>query len=150
MVYLDNAATTKPSERALERFNEISRNVFGNSSSLHELGRRAEHTLSEARRTLAGIIGAQDEEIYFTSGGTEANNIALLGAADTFKKGNIITSGYEHSSVYKTAQALEKKGFTHIAVDYNGDFEAAIDENTVIVSVMLVNNETGLVNPVDK
>lgn len=150
MVYLDNAATTRPSARALEKFNEISLNVFGNSSSLHGLGRAAEHTLSAARQTVARTIGAQESEIYFTSGGTEANNIAILGAADTFKKGNIITTGYEHSSVYSTAKSLEKRGFCHVAVDFGTDLEDVIDENTAIVSIMLVNNETGLINPVDK
>lgn len=157
--YLDNSATTKVSEAATKKAVELMRENFGNPSSLHSFGFEAEKELVHARETIAELIGAKENEIYFTSGGTEANNLALMGAAEAKKRSGkkIVTTAIEHSSVIDTTKHLESMGFEVEFVsprDKNGfdisDFEKAIDENTILVSVMLVNNETGLMPPVSK
>lgn len=157
--YLDNSATTKVSESAAKKAMELMRENFGNPSSLHSFGFEAEKELNSAREAIASLIGAKESEIYFTSGGTEANNLALMGSAEAKKRSGkkIVTTAIEHSSVIDTAKHLEDIGFEVEFVypkDKNGfdiaDFEKAIDENTILVSVMLVNNETGLMPPVAK
>lgn len=157
--YLDNSATTKVSENAAKKALELMTVNFGNPSSLHSFGFEAEKELTLARETIAELIGAKENEIYFTSGGTEANNLALMGSAEAKKRSGkkIVTTAIEHSSVIDTAKHLESLGFEVEFVypkDKNGfdiaDFEKAIDENTILVSVMLVNNETGLMPPVSK
>ena len=156
--YLDNSATTKVSEAAAKKAMELMTVNFGNPSSLHSFGYSAEKELTFAREQIAELIGAKENEIYFTSGGTEANNLALMGTAEAKKRAGkkIVTTAIEHSSVLDTAKHLESMGYEVEFIypkDKNGfdpaDFEKAIDENTVLVSVMLVNNETGLMPPVN-
>ncbi|MBQ2825028.1 MAG: cysteine desulfurase [Clostridia bacterium] len=157
--YLDNSATTRVSENAAKKAVELMRENFGNPSSLHSFGFEAEKELEAAREKIASLINAKENEIYFTSGGTEANNLALMGVSDAMKRrGNkIVTTAIEHHSVIDTAKHLESLGFEVEFVYPKGkegfdiaDFEKAIDENTILVSVMLTNNETGLKPPVGK
>lgn len=157
--YLDNSATTKVSENAAKKAMQLMCENFGNPSSLHSFGFEAEKELSAARENIASLIGAKENEIYFTSGGTEANNLALMGTAEAKKRaGNkIIVTAIEHNSVLDTAKHLEALGYEVEFIypkDKNGfdikDFENAIDEKTVLVSVMMTNNETGLMPPVSK
>lgn len=156
-IYLDNSATTKVSMRAAEKMNEIFLNTYGNPSSLHSMGLEAEHELKNAGKVIAASIGATENEIIFTSGGTEANNLAVSGAAHARKKrGNkIVTTMIEHSSVYETCRALSDEGFEVVFLkpDEQGhisqnDLLEAIDENTILVSMMYVNNEVGSILPV--
>lgn len=158
MIYLDNSATTKPCDTAIKYINNSLGENWGNPSSLHIKGVFAEETLIKARADFAKSIGAQSNEIYFTSGGTEANNIAILGAAQKLKRrGNkIITSSIEHPSVKETIDHLEKEGYEiiRLAPDRNGvinsdDLYSAIDDKTILVSIMLVNNEIGSIEPIE-
>ncbi len=158
-VYLDNSATTKISQSAAEAMERIIRSVYGNPSSLHAKGLEAERELKAARRAVADSVGAEESEIVFTSGGTEANNLAVLGAARARKKrgSRIVTTAIEHSSVFEACRQLEEEGFEvvflepdesgHISEDA---FSGAIDENTILVSAMLVNNELGTILPVER
>lgn len=157
--YLDNSATTAVCREAAEKALEMMTVKYGNPSSLHNKGMEAEEEVERAREIIAKSLGADPEEIFFTSGGTEANNTALIGAAHAAKRrGNrIVISAVEHSSVLETAESLEKEGFEIVKVfpDQQGhidvnSFEEAIDEKTILVSVMTVNNETGAVFPTDK
>ncbi len=157
--YLDNSATTRVSEAAAQKATKLMRENFGNPSSLHSFGFEAEKELTSARQLVAEAIGAKENEIFFTSGGTEANNLALMGAVEAMKRrGNkIVTTAIEHHSVLDTAKQLEAMGFEVEFVypkDKNGfdikDFESAIDDKTILVSVMMTNNETGLMLPVSK
>ncbi len=143
--------------RAAEKMNEIFLNTYGNPSSLHSMGLEAEHELKNAGKVIAASIGATENEIIFTSGGTEANNLAVSGAAHARKKrGNkIVTTMIEHSSVYETCRALSDEGFEVVFLkpDEQGhisqnDLLEAIDENTILVSMMYVNNEVGSILPV--
>lgn len=158
MIYLDNASTTKPSERAKEAVFAAMEN-FGNPSSMHRLGIDAEKIIKKSAENVAGVLGVRPEDIYFTSGGTEANNTAILGFCQKNKKRgrHIITTKIEHPSVLEPFRKLEKEGFevTYIGVDKNGvlaldEFEKALREDTIFVSCMWVNNETGNIQPVDK
>ena len=135
----------------------VMKDRFGNPSSMHAYGRLARDELDSARKNLAGALGTTADNIYFTSGGTEANNWAILGAADTLtgKGRHIITSAIEHSAVMDPIKKLESKGFevTYLMPDHAGrisaaDFSGALRDDTVFASVMLVNNEIGSVNPV--
>ena len=157
--YLDNSATTRVSENAAQKAVELMRENFGNPSSLHSFGFEAEKELEAARCKIANLINAKENEIYFTSGGTEANNLAIMGGVEAMKRRGkkIVTTAIEHHSVMDTAKHLESMGFEVEFVyprDKDGfdlaDFEKAIDENTILVSVMLTNNETGLKPPVSK
>lgn len=157
--YLDNSATTQVSEASAQKALELMRDKFGNPSSLHSFGFEAEKELDSAREKTAELIGASEKEIFFTSGGTEANNLALIGAAEAKKRAGkkIVTTAIEHSSVLDTAKHLESQGFEVVFVrpkDKWGfdikDFEEAIDQSTILVSVMLVNNETGLMPPIKR
>lgn len=157
MIYLDNSATTKPCDKAIEYMNTALRDNWGNPSSLHLSGVYAEELLNKARATLAKSIGAQNSEIYFTSGGTEANNIAVLGAAQKLKRrgSRIITTTIEHPSVKETIDFLEKNGFEVIRLkpDTSGvisldEFKKALNDKTILVSIMLVNNEIGAIEPI--
>ena len=157
--YLDNSATTRVSEAATQKAVELMREKFGNPSSLHSFGFEAEKELTAARQAIAEAIGAKENEVFFTSGGTESNNLALMGVVEAMKRrGNkIVTTAIEHHSVLDTAKHLESLGFEVEFVypkDKNGfdvkDFESAIDEKTILVSVMMTNNETGLMPPVAK
>ena len=157
-IYLDNSATTRICSEAEEKMIYIIRNVYGNPSSLHSIGIKAQGEFNLARRAVAESLGVSDEEIFFTSGGTEANNLAVFGAARARKKrGNkIVTTAVEHSSVLESCRALEEENFEVVYIKPEKDgcisvqqLSEAIDENTVLVSVMMVNNETGAVFPVE-
>ena len=159
MHYLDNSATTKVSERAARKVMGLMTESFGNPSSLHTLGIRAEAELNAAREAIAEALAVNEDEIFFTSGGTEANNLAVLGTAQWLKKrGNkIVTTAVEHSSVAEAMAQLEENGFeiVYIKPDKSGNFNSemfadAIDEKTIFVSVMAVNNEVGTILPVDR
>lgn len=157
--YLDNSATTKVCEKAKKNIIDALENCWGNPSSLHEKGIEADTLLLKARETLAKTLSCEKDEIFFTSGGTEGNNLAVFGAAYANKrKGNrVITSAVEHPSVQKAFDRLENEGFEVIRVgtDEFGtlDFSAledAVNEKTVLVSIMAVNNEVGTIQPIDK
>lgn len=157
--YLDNSATTKPCAGARQKMLYAIDECWGNPSSLHGKGIDADMLLLSARRAVAKSLSADEKEILFTSGGTESNNLAILGAAHAMKrKGNkVITSAVEHPSVLKCFDRLESEGFTTVQIptDKRGliDLEALereIDESTVLVSIMAVNNEVGTIQPVDK
>ena len=157
-VYADNAATTAVSPQVLEAMLPFYKEVYGNPSSLYSLGQEAKAPLEEARETVARCLGAQAREIYFTSCGTESDNWAIKGAAHAMKKKgktHIITSAFEHHAVLHTCQALEKEGFTvtYLPVHENGivrpeELEAAITQETGLVTIMYANNEIGTIQPI--
>ncbi|MDO5146959.1 MAG: cysteine desulfurase NifS [Eubacteriales bacterium] len=159
-IYADNAATTKIAPVALEAMNRCMEEAYGNPSSLHSAGQKAAEVLQKAREDIAKAIGADFREIYFTSGGTEADNQAIRSTAFFgAKKGkkHIISSAIEHHAVLHTLQKLEKEGFevTYLPVDKNGfidlkELEAAIREDTALVTIMYANNEIGTIQPVDE
>ena len=158
MIYLDNAATTKPSKAAADAMLSVVEN-FGNPSSLYRLGLDSEKIINKSKDTIAQILTVESKNIYFTSGGTEANNTAILGEAYGRRKlGNhIITTKIEHPSVLETVKRLEGEGFdvTYLGVDTDGrisldELQSSLREDTILVSIMHVNNETGVVEPVDK
>ena len=157
MHYLDNSATTRVSKTAADKAYEIMTEIYGNPSSLHLMGMNAEKELELARKRVSGALGATSEELFFTSGGTEANNTALFGAAYAKRRSGkrIVISSVEHSSVLEAAARLEQEGFevVRIAPQIDGiihseDVAEAVNDDTILVSVMLVNNETGAVMPV--
>ena len=156
-IYLDNAATTPTDARALEAMVPFFSQMYGNPSSLHAFGQEAKHAIEEARYIVAQSIGAEQEEIVFTSGGTESNNAAIKGVAYARRdKGNhIITSRIEHHAVLETCHFLEKQGFlvTYIPVDEFGlvapaDVKKAITGKTILISIMHANNEIGTIEPI--
>ncbi|MBS4199992.1 cysteine desulfurase [Bacillus sp. FJAT-49732] len=157
MIYFDNSATTKPYEEVLDTFIKVNRDFYGNASSLHNFGGRAEGLISKAREQIASLIGVKTSEIIFTSGGTEGNNLAIKGVALKYRsRGNhIITTSIEHPSVMEPCRQLEEMGFevTYLPVNEDGivsvdDVEAAITKNTIMVSIIHVNNEIGSVQPI--
>ena len=157
--YLDNSATTPVCPAAADAARDAMLTHFGNPSSLHSMGIQAEALVDNARKALAKRLGADKREIIFTSGGTEANNLALFGGAGALRRrGNqVVISSIEHPSVAQAADALEKQGFevVRLPVDESGvirpdALEDAITKETVLVSIMLVNNETGAIQPVQK
>ncbi len=157
--YLDNSATTRCSERAAEMVMKVMREDFGNPSSMHTKGVEAEHYIREAKEFFAKNLKVDEKEIYFTSGGTESNNLALIGAAMANRRsGNhLISTSVEHASVGNPMKYLEEQGFevTYLPVDQDGivSLEAlkeALRPETILVSVMYVNNEVGAVQPVDE
>ena len=157
--YLDNSATTKVRKSVSDKVVELMTENFGNPSSLHSLGIKAEKELEKARSIIAAELSVNEDEIFFTSGGTEANNLAVFGTVEWMKRrGNkIVTTAFEHSSVMEAMAHLEEKGFniTYINPDGNGNFTAeqfenAIDEKTILVSAMYVNNEVGTILPIEK
>ncbi|CEP67273.1 Cysteine desulfurase [Moorella glycerini] len=157
-VYLDHSATTPVRPEVLEAMLPFLKDeAFGNPSTIYSYGREAKKALDEAREKVASLIGARPEEIFFTSGGTEADNLALIGtAAANEKKGrHIITSSIEHHAVLHTAQYLMRHGFkiTFLPVTPEGlvrveDVEEAITDETILISVMHVNNEVGTIQPI--
>lgn len=157
-IYLDNSATTKPYPEVVQKIYTILTDVYGNPSSIHRLGRESKRELEKARKNIADSLKVKPEEICFTSGGTEADNLAIKGAcfANRHLGNRIITTTVEHAAVTKTIRDLKKQGWEaeYIpALSGKLDLEAlekAIDEKTVLISVMLVNNETGCVFPVHK
>ena len=156
-VYLDNAATTKPCAEAVEAAVGAMTEKYGNPSSLHRAGLDAQLLVDNARKEIASGIGADSDCIYFTSGATESNNLALRGASAAYgrKRKKIVISAVEHASVEETAADLEKKGFEVVRVSpredgryYAADFVNVCDDGTCLISMMYVNNETGYILPV--
>ena len=157
MIYFDNAATTKIYDDALTSYVQVSQKFFGNPSSLHQLGVDAYQVLTKARAQVASLLSVQPEEIFFTSGGTESNNWAIKGTAlekSVFGK-HIITTKIEHPSVIQTCKQLERFGFevTYLDVDSKGivsveQLKESLRKDTILVSVMAVNNEVGAVQPI--
>lgn len=157
MIYLDNAATTKPCPEAVQSALEAMTDNFGNPSSLHRAGLNAQLAVDKARKAVADSLGAAPENIIFTSGATESNNLALRGASAAYgkKRRRIVASSVEHASVAETLADLEGKGFEVVYVTpredgrfYAEDFVSACNENTVLLTMMYVNNETGYILPV--
>lgn len=157
-VYLDNSSTTKVCREAAEKVMEMMTENYGNPSSLHSMGFRAEREITAARGNVAALIGAKPEEIYFTSGGTESNNIALFGAAHALQKRGrrIVTTAIEHPSVLNTMKQLEKENFevVYLKPDGTGKIQPeqifeAVTPDTILVSMMCVNNEVGTILPLE-
>lgn len=157
MIYLDNAATTKTAPEVVEAMLPYFSEQFGNPSAIYSLGSAAKKAVNRAKRTIAGAIGAEQEEIYFTAGGTEADNWALKAAAEAYagKGKHIITTRIEHHAILHTCEYLEGKGYeiTYLDVDSEGlvdpeALRAAIRPDTILISVMFANNEIGTIEPI--
>ncbi|UCD01992.1 MAG: cysteine desulfurase NifS [Promethearchaeota archaeon] len=156
-VYLDNAATTPMDPRVIEEINKHFKENYGNSMSLHSVGQKAAQILVKSRETIASLINAERDEIFFTSSGTEADNIAIFGVtAKNKNRGNhIITSAIEHHAVGHPSEELEKKGFevSVLPVDKGGlinisELEDSITKKTILISIMFANNEIGTIQPI--
>ncbi|PKG24451.1 cysteine desulfurase family protein [Niallia nealsonii] len=156
-IYLDHAATAPMHPKVIDRMHQVMNTVFGNPSSIHSYGREARNIVDKARDTFAQSIGAQSTEIVFTSGGTEADNHAIFGVAESLKhKGkHIITSQIEHHAVLHACEQLEKNGYevTYLPVNEFGiinmeDFAHALREDTILVTIMYGNNEVGSLQPI--
>jgi len=158
-IYLDHAATTPTKKEVVEAMLPYFTEKFGNPSSIYEFSGQSKEAIEEARESVAKAIGANEREIFFTSGGTESDNWAILGVAESYKtKGNhIITTTIEHHAVLHTCEYLEKNGYevTYLKVDKDGrvnpnDLKAAIKDSTILISIMLANNEIGTVQPIEE
>jgi len=156
-IYLDHAATSPMHPSVIDRMMNVMAANFGNPSSIHSFGREARHCLDEARVEIAASIGANRQEIIFTSGGTEADNTALVGVAHAYQhRGkHIITTEIEHHAILHPAQFLEKEGFevTYLPVNEQGlisltDLKRALRQDTILVSIMFGNNEVGTIQPI--
>ena len=157
-IYADNAATTRLSDTALNAMLPYLQGEYGNPSSLHSVGQRAQEALTEARARIAARLGCQPTEVIFTSGGSEADNQAIRSAAAFGKlkgKTHIISTAFEHHAVLHTLEALEKEGFTVTLLDVHEDgmvsaqqVEEAITDETCLVTIMYANNEIGTVQPI--
>jgi len=156
-IYLDYAATTPMDPQVIEVYNKSINNFYGNSSSLHSIGQKAAKKLVESREVVASLINAERNDIFFTSSGTESDNLAIMGVALKNKKqGNhIITSSIEHHAVLNPCEYLEKSGFdiTFLPVNRYGlidttELEAAITDKTILISIMFANNEIGTIEPI--
>ncbi len=160
MIYLDNAGTTKPSEKAIEAMVKCQTEFFGNPSSLHTAGQKAKEVLEDARAKIASCLGADVGEIYFTAGGSESDNWAINSAAEfgaRMGKKHIITSSFEHHAVLHTLKKLEKNGFqvTYLPVHEDGivqidELKAALRPDTCLVTIMHANNEIGTIQPISQ
>lgn len=157
IIYFDNNATTRPHPQVVSTIREHLEQIWGNPSSVHQPGRLARRAIEEAREQVAGLIGAEPSEIVFTSGGTESNNAAIFGRASNrdLKRFHIVTTSIEHPSVRSVVKTLENGGcpVSWISPDRNGRVSAtamidAIGESTALVTMMLANNETGVIQPV--
>ena len=157
MIYLDNAATTKTAPEVVEAMLPYFTEYFGNPSSVYGFAGNSKEAMTKARETIAQSLGAKSNEIYFTAGGSEADNWALKATAESYKaKGNhIITTKIEHHAILHTAEWLEKNGFevTYLNVDENGvvkldELKKAIRPETILISVMFANNEIGTIQPI--
>jgi len=157
-IYLDNNATTRPAPEVVEAILPVLEDSFGNPSSAHAVGQRAAFLVAQARREVASCFGTDPSEIIFTSGGTESDNIAILGALRSNPdKRHIVTTKVEHEAVYRFAEHLERQGYeaTYLDVDQDGrldlnDFRDALREDTCIASIMAANNETGVLSPLEQ
>ncbi len=156
MIYFDNSATTKVHPEVLTTYTKVSEAIWGNPSSLHKMGENAYNLLEQSRAQIAELLGCQKEEIFFTSGGTEGDNWAIKGTALEKKiyGKHLITTQVEHPAVLNSMKQLEKLGFevTYLPVDENGrvsvlDLKQALRKDTILVSVMAVNNEVGTIQP---
>ncbi|TAA69644.1 cysteine desulfurase family protein [Planococcus salinarum] len=155
MIYLDNSATTKPHKEILATFLKASEEYFGNPASLHKIGNEAEKLLESARRQISQLL--KMDQIVFTSGGTESNNLAILGTADAYRSRgrHVVSAVTEHASVLKPLEELERRGFevTRLAVDKFGQIDLnelknSVRSDTILVTLMHINNETGAVHPI--
>lgn len=158
-VYLDNSATTRQYDEVTDVMIEMMKNDFGNPSSLHRLGLSAEKALKKARKQVIDAIGVTNHDVYFTSGGTEGDNTAIMGACHGKKRMGckIITSKVEHPAVLEIFKNMEKEGFqaVYIDVDSNGyinidQIKEAVDDETILISIMHVNNESGAIQPIEE
>lgn len=156
-IYLDNAATTKTAPEVVEAMLPYFAESYGNPSSIYSLGSAAKRAVMESREYIASTIGAKNNEIYFTGGGSEADNWALVATAEAYasRGRHIITSKIEHHAILHTCEYLEKRGYeiTYIDVDENGilkleDLRAAIRQDTILISIMFANNEIGTIQPI--
>lgn len=157
MIYLDNSATTKPFDEVVESFVKVSKAFYGNPSSIHQLGLEAERLMVKAKEQMANLLEVSEQEIIFNSGGTEGNNTAIKGVAlqHQGRGKHIITSSIEHPSVLEACESLEALGFsvTYLPVNEEGvvsvsDVKAAITDETILISIMHVNNELGSIQPI--
>lgn len=157
MIYMDNAATTRTAPEAVQAMLPYFSQHYGNPSAIYSMGSANKKAINEARRTVAAILGARQEEIYFTAGGSEADNWALKAAAEAYcgKGKHIITTKIEHHAVLHTCRYLEKKGFevTYLDVDQDGlvsleELKAAVRPDTILISIMFANNEIGTIEPI--
>lgn len=156
MIYFDNSATTQAAPAVLETYTTVSQKIWGNPSSLHNFGETAFHLLEQSRQQIAGLLGVQAHEIFFTSGGTEGDNWVLKGTAiekRAFGK-HLITTAVEHPAIHNSMEQLKELGYevTYLPVDQEGrinvaDLKAAIRPDTILVSTMAVNNEIGTIQP---
>ncbi len=156
-IYLDNAATTKTAPEVVEAMLPYFTESYGNPSSIYSLGSAAKKAVMESREYIASTIGAKNNEIYFTGGGSEADNWALVATAEAYasRGRHIITSKIEHHAILHTCEYLEKRGYeiTYIDVDENGilkleELKAAIRQDTILISIMFANNEIGTIQPI--
>lgn len=159
MIYLDNSATTKPDEQIMKAFLLASERFYANPASLHEMGVESNKLLSRSRQQIADVLNTTEEHIVFTSGGSESNNFIIKGLAhaNTHRGKHILVSAIEHASVLETARALELEGFTvgYVKVDRNGvikmdDLQQKLTKDTVVVSIMHINNEVGSIQPIEE
>lgn len=157
MIYMDHAATTPVDKRVVEAMLPYFAEKYGNPSSIYTLAQEARKAMEDARAKVAGLLNARPEEIIFTSGGTESDNLALKGIAFASKKKHIITSAIEHHAVLKTCEWLEKQDLkvTYLPVDRYGlinleDVEKAITKDTALISIMHANNEIGTIEPIEE
>ena len=157
IIYLDNAATTKTAPEVVQAMLPYFTENYGNPSSIYSLGTESKKAISQVRETIAGTLGAANNEIYFTAGGSEADNWALKAVAEAYasKGKHIITSKIEHHAVLHTCEYLEKNGceITYVNVDENGivkldELEKAIRPDTILISIMYANNEIGTIQPI--
>lgn len=156
-IYLDNSATTRPYDEVIDVVAQSMKNLYANPSSLHRMGKICEDVTKKARKYIASLISCSEDELYFTSGGTESDNIAIIGSVRAYRRsGNkIITTRVEHPAVLECFKSLENEGFEAVYLDVNSDgmidldtLKNEIDNNTILVSIMAVNNETGAVMPI--
>lgn len=154
MIYFDNSATTQPCKKALDAYLSA---TYGNPSSRHGLGIEAAKLLEESRKKVADVLGVSAQEIYFTNGGTLADNIAILGGADIHKGKRVVTTAIEHPAVLQCMKELDSRGFeiVYIQPDATGDIskekiQNALSKDTCLVSIMHVNNETGAILPIER
>lgn len=158
-IYLDNSATTRPYDEVIEKVSEVMREAYGNPSSLHNAGVKAENYIKEAKEEICKALRCKDKEILFTSGGTESDNMAIIGGAfANIRRGkHLITTKIEHPAILETMKYMESQGFsvTYLPVDESGlvreeDLKNALREDTTLVTIMHVNNEIGALEPIEK